>query len=74
MTFRPDWEVPTRYAVDYVLFRDDVDDREFADAGEDAHHQGNVRSHPNKPLGSLLGLTTSAATASLTDYPETRLR
>ncbi len=25
LTYRPDWEVPTRYAVDYVLSRDDVD-------------------------------------------------
>jgi hypothetical protein len=25
LTYRPDWEVPTRYAVDFVLSRDDVD-------------------------------------------------
>jgi len=25
LTYRPDWEVPTRYAVDYVVSRGDVD-------------------------------------------------
>jgi pimeloyl-ACP methyl ester carboxylesterase len=33
MTFRPDWEVPTRYAVDYVLSRDDVDAQRLALSG-----------------------------------------
>jgi len=30
LTYRPDWEVPTRYAVDYVLSRDDVDPERLA--------------------------------------------
>ncbi len=33
LTYRPDWEVPTRYAVDYVLSRDDVDPKRLALAG-----------------------------------------
>ena len=33
LTFRPDWEVPTRYAVDYVLSRDDVDPKRLALSG-----------------------------------------
>jgi pimeloyl-ACP methyl ester carboxylesterase len=31
--YRPDWEVPTRYAVDYVLSRDDVDPTRLALSG-----------------------------------------
>jgi pimeloyl-ACP methyl ester carboxylesterase len=30
LTFRPDWEVPTRYAVDYVLSRPEVDGDKLA--------------------------------------------
>jgi hypothetical protein len=30
LTYRPDWEVPTRYAVDYVLSRKDVDPERLA--------------------------------------------
>jgi pimeloyl-ACP methyl ester carboxylesterase len=33
LTYRPDWEVPTRYAVDHVLCRDDVDPKRLALAG-----------------------------------------
>jgi pimeloyl-ACP methyl ester carboxylesterase len=33
LTFRPDWEVPTRYAVDYVLSRADVDPKRIALSG-----------------------------------------
>lgn len=33
LIYRPDWEVPTRYAVDYVLSRDDVDPRRLALSG-----------------------------------------
>jgi pimeloyl-ACP methyl ester carboxylesterase len=33
LIFRPDWEVPTRYAVDYVLSRDDVDPKRLALSG-----------------------------------------
>ncbi len=33
LTYRPDWEVPTRYAVDYVLSRNDVDPKRLALAG-----------------------------------------
>lgn len=33
LTYRPDWEVPTRYAVDYVLSRDDVDPKRLALSG-----------------------------------------
>jgi pimeloyl-ACP methyl ester carboxylesterase len=33
LTYRPDWEVPTRYAVDYVLSRDDVDAKTLALSG-----------------------------------------
>jgi pimeloyl-ACP methyl ester carboxylesterase len=33
LTYRPDWEVPTRYAVDYVLSRDDVDAKRLALSG-----------------------------------------
>jgi pimeloyl-ACP methyl ester carboxylesterase len=33
LTYRPDWELPTRYAVDYVLSRDDVDPKRLALAG-----------------------------------------
>jgi pimeloyl-ACP methyl ester carboxylesterase len=33
LTYRPDWEVPTRYAVDYVLSRKDVDARRLALSG-----------------------------------------
>jgi hypothetical protein len=33
LTFRPDWEVPTRYAVDYVLSRKDVDPKRLALSG-----------------------------------------
>ena len=33
LTYRPDWEVPTRYAVDYVLSRDDVDPERLALSG-----------------------------------------
>ena len=33
LTYRPDWEVPTRYAVDYVLSRDDVDPEGLALSG-----------------------------------------
>jgi pimeloyl-ACP methyl ester carboxylesterase len=33
LTYRPDWEVPTRYAVDYVLSRDDVDPERLAHTG-----------------------------------------
>jgi pimeloyl-ACP methyl ester carboxylesterase len=33
LTYRPDWEVPTRYAVDYVLSRDDVDPQRLALSG-----------------------------------------
>jgi pimeloyl-ACP methyl ester carboxylesterase len=32
-TYRPDWEVPTRYAVDYVLSRKDVDPERLALSG-----------------------------------------
>jgi pimeloyl-ACP methyl ester carboxylesterase len=31
--YRPDWEVPTRYAVDYVLSRSDVDPKRLALSG-----------------------------------------
>jgi hypothetical protein len=33
LTYRPDWEVPTRYAVDYVLSRGDVDPKRLALSG-----------------------------------------
>jgi pimeloyl-ACP methyl ester carboxylesterase len=33
LTYRPDWEVPTRYAVDYVLSRSDVDAERLALSG-----------------------------------------
>jgi pimeloyl-ACP methyl ester carboxylesterase len=33
LTYRPDYEVPTRYAVDYVLSRSDVDPKRLALAG-----------------------------------------
>jgi hypothetical protein len=33
LTYRPDWEVPTRYAVEYVLSRDDVDGKRLALSG-----------------------------------------
>ena len=33
LTYRPDWEVPTRYAVDYVLSRGDVDAERLALTG-----------------------------------------
>jgi pimeloyl-ACP methyl ester carboxylesterase len=33
LTYRPDWEVPTRYAVDYVLSRRDVDPERLALSG-----------------------------------------
>jgi hypothetical protein len=33
LTYRPDWEVPTRYAVDYVLSRPDVDPGRIALSG-----------------------------------------
>jgi pimeloyl-ACP methyl ester carboxylesterase len=33
LTYRPDWEVPTRYAVDYVLSREDVDPKRLALSG-----------------------------------------
>jgi pimeloyl-ACP methyl ester carboxylesterase len=33
LIYRPDWEVPTRYAVDYVLSRDDVDPKRLALSG-----------------------------------------
>jgi pimeloyl-ACP methyl ester carboxylesterase len=33
LTYRPDWEVPTRYAADYVLSRDDVDPKRLALSG-----------------------------------------
>jgi len=33
LTYRPDWEVPTRYAVDYVLSRGDVDATRLALSG-----------------------------------------
>jgi hypothetical protein len=33
LTYRPDWEVPTRYAVDYVLSRSDVDPKRLALSG-----------------------------------------
>ena len=33
LTYRPDWEVPTRYAVDYVLSRKDVDPESLALSG-----------------------------------------
>ena len=33
LTYRPDWEVPTRYAVDYVLSRNDVDPKRLALTG-----------------------------------------
>jgi hypothetical protein len=33
LTYRPDWEVPTRYAVDFVLSRDDVDPKRLALSG-----------------------------------------
>jgi pimeloyl-ACP methyl ester carboxylesterase len=33
LTYRPDWEVPTRYAVDYVLSREDVDAKKVALSG-----------------------------------------
>jgi pimeloyl-ACP methyl ester carboxylesterase len=33
LIYRPDWEVPTRYAVDYVLSRDDVDPKRVALSG-----------------------------------------
>ena len=33
LTYRPDWEVPTRYAVDYVLSRKDVDPKRLALSG-----------------------------------------
>jgi len=33
LPFRPDWEVPTRYAVDYVLSRGDVDAQRLALSG-----------------------------------------
>jgi pimeloyl-ACP methyl ester carboxylesterase len=33
LTYRPDYEVPTRYAVDYVLSRTDVDRKRLALAG-----------------------------------------
>jgi pimeloyl-ACP methyl ester carboxylesterase len=33
LTYRPDWEVPTRYAVDYVLSRNDVDSKRLALSG-----------------------------------------
>jgi pimeloyl-ACP methyl ester carboxylesterase len=33
LTYRPDWEVPTRYAVDYVLSRSDVDPKKLALSG-----------------------------------------
>jgi pimeloyl-ACP methyl ester carboxylesterase len=33
LTYRPDWEVPTRYAVDYVLSRKDVDPERLALSG-----------------------------------------
>jgi pimeloyl-ACP methyl ester carboxylesterase len=33
LTYRPDWEVPTRYAVDYVLSRDEVDPKRLALSG-----------------------------------------
>jgi pimeloyl-ACP methyl ester carboxylesterase len=33
LTYRPDWEVPTRYAVDYVVSRGDVDAGRLAITG-----------------------------------------
>jgi pimeloyl-ACP methyl ester carboxylesterase len=33
LIYRPDWEVPTRFAVDYVLSRDDVDPKRLALSG-----------------------------------------
>jgi pimeloyl-ACP methyl ester carboxylesterase len=33
LTYRPDYEVPTRYAVDYVLSREDVDPKRLALSG-----------------------------------------
>src|SRR6202050_1349831 len=33
LTYRPAWEVPTRYALDYVLSRDDVDPKRLALSG-----------------------------------------
>ncbi len=33
LTYRPDYEVPTRYAVDYVLSRNDVDSKRLALSG-----------------------------------------
>jgi pimeloyl-ACP methyl ester carboxylesterase len=33
LTYRPDWEVPTRYAVNYVLSRGDVDSKRLALSG-----------------------------------------
>jgi hypothetical protein len=33
LIYRPDWEVPTRYAVDYVLSRDEVDPKRLAFSG-----------------------------------------
>lgn len=30
LTYRPDWEVPTRYAVEYVMSRDDVNPKRLA--------------------------------------------
>jgi pimeloyl-ACP methyl ester carboxylesterase len=33
LTYRPDWELPTRYAVDYVLSHSDVDPKRLALAG-----------------------------------------
>jgi pimeloyl-ACP methyl ester carboxylesterase len=33
LIYRPDWEVPTRYAVDYVLSRNDVDPKRLALSG-----------------------------------------
>jgi pimeloyl-ACP methyl ester carboxylesterase len=33
LTYRPDYEVPTRYAVDYVLSRNDVDPKRLALSG-----------------------------------------
>jgi pimeloyl-ACP methyl ester carboxylesterase len=30
LTYRPDWEIPTRYAVDFVMSRDDVDTERLA--------------------------------------------
>lgn len=33
LTYRPDWQVPTRYAVDYVPSREDVDAKKLALSG-----------------------------------------